>query len=101
MDAISFVLGVRASHLRGASLKDLIFNPEGKSSADADRASVELVLRKVDDGDELVFQRSVTSAGTSEYKINGKAHTKTAYDARLQQLNILVKARNFLVFQVS
>jgi structural maintenance of chromosome 1 len=100
MDAISFVLGVRAAHLRGSQLKDLIYNPEGKAEADADKASVKLVLRSVASDDELVFQRSVTRGGSTEYRIDGTSVTKQRYDARLQQLNILVKARNFLVFQV-
>lgn len=39
-------------------------------------------------------------AGVSEYKINGKVMLYADYDKRLQEFNILVKARNFLVFQV-
>lgn len=39
-------------------------------------------------------------AGVSEYKINGVAKSYADYDKALQDINILVKARNFLVFQV-
>lgn len=39
-------------------------------------------------------------AGVSEYKINGKVMLYADYDKKLQEINILVKARNFLVFQV-
>ena len=37
--------------------------------------------------------------GASEYKLNGKPVTYTAYNAALVKHNILVKAKNFLVFQ--
>ena len=40
-------------------------------------------------------------AGVSEYKINGTAKSYADYDIALQEINILVKARNFLVFQVN
>lgn len=43
---------------------------------------------------------SVNMAGISEYKINGSAKRYADYDKALQDINILVKARNFLVFQV-
>lgn len=43
---------------------------------------------------------SVNAAGTCEYKVNEKAVTQEAYIKKLESLNILSKARNFLVFQV-
>lgn len=39
-------------------------------------------------------------AGVSEYKVNGRVMLYADYDKRLQEINILVKAKNFLVFQV-
>jgi structural maintenance of chromosome 1 len=73
MDSLSFVLGVKAMEMRGAQLRELIFNPTGKDKADVDTASVRLVLRKEKSGDELTFQRSVLSGkGGSEYRLDGK-----------------------------
>jgi hypothetical protein len=42
----------------------------------------------------------VTLTGGSEYKLNGKVITYSKYNAALEGHNILVKAKNFLVFQV-
>ena len=42
---------------------------------------------------------SVTVTGASEYQINGKVVTFSAYNAALVDHNILIKAKNFLVFQ--
>lgn len=53
------------------------------------------------DGSELQFTRAITSSGGSEYRIDGRVVNWDEYNARLKELGILVKARNFLVFQVS
>lgn len=42
---------------------------------------------------------SISMSGSSEYKLNGKVVTYTNYNAALIKHNILVKAKNFLVFQ--
>lgn len=39
--------------------------------------------------------------GSSEYKINNKVVQLHEYSEELEKLGILIKARNFLVFQVS
>ena len=59
MDAISFVLGVRASHLRGSNLKDLIYNVEGAAEQ---KASVTLVFER-NDGTQIKFNRIVKGDG--------------------------------------
>ncbi len=41
----------------------------------------------------------IVGSGT-EYRINGKVVTPTEYQERLESLGILIKAKNFLVFQV-
>ena len=57
------------------------------------------------EGEEVHFERLIapTSTGadtfTSQYRLNGRAVTWDAYNRRLESYNILVKARNFLVFQ--
>jgi structural maintenance of chromosome 1 len=42
---------------------------------------------------------SITPAGTSDYKLNGKTVQYKKYNAQLEDFNLLVKVRNFLVFQ--
>lgn len=42
---------------------------------------------------------SISTTGASEYKLNGKVVMYSAYNAALMGHNILVKAKNFLVFQ--
>nr|TKW10721.1 hypothetical protein SEVIR_6G185300v2 [Setaria viridis] len=100
LDAISFVLGVRSAHLRGARLKDLIYalDDGDKEAAERRRASVRLVYRQPDQ-EELHFTRTITGAGGSEYRIDGRLVTWEDYNAKLRSLGIIVKARNFLVFQ--
>jgi structural maintenance of chromosome 1 len=100
MDAISFVLGVRTGQLRGNNLQELIYKgPEDTPAADS--AYVKLTF--VDDNDkEILFQRTIKREGKdSRYSINGKTYSAENYEKRLKDLSILVKARNFLVFQVT
>ena len=104
MDAISFVLGVRSAHLRGAQLRDLVYALDDADREAARRASVRLVYRLPGTGvAELHFARSITitagGGGESEYRIDGRLVTWEDYNDRLRSLGILVKARNFLVFQ--
>ena len=42
---------------------------------------------------------SISPKGGSDYRLNGKAVSWEDYDLALQEINLLVKARNFLVFQ--
>ncbi|KAL9250552.1 Structural maintenance of chromosomes protein 1-like protein [Drosera capensis] len=59
MEAISFVLGVRTGHLRGAQLKDLVYAFEDKEKAvKGRRAYVKLVYEK-GDGSEVEFMRGI------------------------------------------
>lgn len=105
MDAISFVLGVQSKHLRSSHLKDLLFRKDADSPP-ARKASVKLVyqlhheeLESYPDGYEIEFQRNISSAGVSSYKLDGKDVTYETYESILQKIGVLVKARNFLVFQ--
>lgn len=43
---------------------------------------------------------SISTTGSAEYRINGKAVTFKRYNEQLEKFNILIKAKNFLVFQV-
>lgn len=131
MDAISFVLGIKSSHLRSAHLRDLVYrgrvlrtatiNDDGSASKDitdgtanasqdpnssqapAERndpkAAWVMAVFEDDAGEEQHWKRSITSQGVSEYRINNRIVTAQQYNEALEAENILIKARNFLVFQ--
>ncbi|KAK4574371.1 Structural maintenance of chromosomes protein 1B [Recurvomyces mirabilis] len=139
MDAISFVLGIKSSHLRSTHLKDLVYRgrvlkhskinadgtaTEGDANGDTnghaeagasdeeedadtqtstqrnDPSSAWVMAVFEDDaGEEQRWKRSITSNGQSEYRINNKVVTAKQYNEALEAENILIKARNFLVFQ--
>ncbi|KAJ3356259.1 Structural maintenance of chromosomes protein 1 [Entophlyctis luteolus] len=107
MDAISFVVGIQSSHLRSTKLKDLIYTNERDGDADEgdeddeehpNTASVTIVYEQ-NSGSVLKFSRTITAAGQSEYRINNRVVTYARYNSALETENILIKARNFLVFQ--
>lgn len=100
MDAISFVLGVRTGQLRGAQLKDLIYAYDDKEKDQKGRRAFVRLIYQLGNGSELHFTRTITSSGSSEYRVDGTTVTWDIYNAKLRDLGILVKARNFLVFQV-
>lgn len=96
MDAISFVLAEKTSNLRVKTLKDLIHGaPVGKPAGN--RAFVTM-LYQLDSGQELSFSRIIIGS-SSEYRINNKVVGLSEYSDELEKLGILIKARNFLVFQ--
>ncbi|MEK6963826.1 MAG: chromosome segregation protein SMC [Nanoarchaeota archaeon] len=92
LDALCFVLGKSsAKGLRVEKASHLIYNG-GKSREPASSAEVAIILDnqgKVFDPDslEIEIKRTVTQAGNSTYRINGKVHT------RQQVLDLLSKAR--------
>ncbi|RMD42926.1 hypothetical protein DV735_g2171, partial [Chaetothyriales sp. CBS 134920] len=125
MDAISFVLGIKSSHLRSSHLKELIYRGRvlRKSIANADHPEASddevdgsqqngsqserndpksawvMAVYEDDAGMEQKWRRSITSQGASEYRINERIVTAAEYNNALEEENILIKARNFLVFQ--
>ncbi|KFA73544.1 hypothetical protein S40288_07689 [Stachybotrys chartarum IBT 40288] len=124
MDAISFVLGIKSSHLRSAQLRDLVYrgrvlktskiNDDGSAEANGtnghadgdDKASRGdpktawvMAVYEDDAGEEQKWKRSITSSGSSEYRINDRTVSAQQYNEALEAENILIKARNFLVFQ--
>ena len=105
MDAISFVLGIQSRHLRSTHLKELIYRKDANSPP-ARRASVKLVyevskneIAGYREGQEIHFSRMISSTGVSSYRLDGKDVTYDTYEDILQKIGVLVKARNFLVFQ--
>jgi structural maintenance of chromosome 1 len=132
MDAISFVLGIKSSHLRSSHLRDLVYRGRvlktstinGDGSATTNHANGHntdhdgfedtqsnpqerhdpksawvMAVYEDDAGDEQQWKRTITSQGSSEYRINGSVVTAQQYNTALEAENILIKARNFLVFQ--
>jgi energy-coupling factor transporter ATP-binding protein EcfA2 len=107
MDAISFVLGVKTGQLRG-SLKELLYyNSAGTSMLDKPRRGYVKLVFETTKGEEIQFSRVITPSGASEeatyqsqYRLNDRNVGWEAYNEKLKTFNILVKARNFLVFQV-
>lgn len=103
MDAISFVLGVRTTQLRGNQLRDLVYRnlEDPNDDASGRKASVKLVYqqRTGEQDSEIHFMRSVTLTGSSEYSYQGRVISQQAYNSKLASIGVLVKARNFLVFQ--
>ncbi|KAI3460958.1 hypothetical protein Pfo_017621 [Paulownia fortunei] len=99
MDAISFVLGVRTGQLRGAQLRDLIYAFDDREKEQRGRRAHVMLVYQLPDGSEIEFTRSITTAGGSEYRIGDRVVNWDEYNAKLRSLGILVKARNFLVFQ--
>ncbi|KAK3026158.1 hypothetical protein RJ639_040545 [Escallonia herrerae] len=99
MDAISFVLGVKTAQLRGSQLRDLIYAFDDSDKEQKGRRAFVRLVYQLGNASELRFTRTITPAGASEYRIDDKVVTWDAYNAKLKALGILVKARNFLVFQ--
>lgn len=107
MDAISFVLGVKTAQLRG-SLKELLFtNSAGTDAMDRPRRGLVKLVYESSDGCETHFSRIIAPSSNSpeatfqsQYKLNSKVVSWEGYNNQLMAFNILVKARNFLVFQV-
>lgn len=133
MDAISFVLGIKSSHLRSAHLRDLVYrgrvlktskiNDDGSADAPAmnghanglaedeedaqtqrserndPKSAWVMAVYEDDMGEEQKWKRTITNQGASEYRINNRVVTAQQYNEALEAENILIKARNFLVFQ--
>lgn len=72
--------------------------PTSSSGRSPRRAHVTAVYEN-NQGREVRFMRSINNNGQSEYRINDKVVQYSQYNAALEKENILVKAKNFLVFQ--
>lgn len=100
MDAISFVFGVQSRDLRSSQMKDLIFRPPGKSSKNQRlKASATLVYQDATTEEEVRFSRSISPSGVGEYRVDDKVVSFAQYEERLSEIGVILKARNFLVFQ--
>jgi len=127
MDAISFVLGIKSSHLRSSHLRDLVYrgrvmktakiqddgtatngHANGEDGEDEEssqrmrgdpKTAWVMAVYEDDAGDEQKWKRTINNNGSSEYRINDRVVTAAQYNEALEAENILIKARNFLVFQ--
>lgn len=134
MDAISFVLGIKSSHLRSIHLRDLVFrgrvlrtskingdgsattngvndqinggansdqeeSPKSTQEQNDPKSAWVMAVYEDDAGDEQRWKRTITNQGVSEYRINDRVVPAQRYNEALESENILIKARNFLVFQ--
>uniref|UniRef100_A0A2C9K3R1 Structural maintenance of chromosomes protein n=1 Tax=Biomphalaria glabrata TaxID=6526 RepID=A0A2C9K3R1_BIOGL len=97
MDAISFVMGEKTTNLRSKRLGDLIHGaPIGNPASN--RATVTAVYGEENSDREMHFQRIINN-NSSEYRIDGHTVTSQQYTEALERIGILIKAKNFLVFQ--
>src|SRR5271170_7000541 len=120
MDAISFVLGIKSSHLRSTHLRELVYRGrvlkkstvngvaetngvndeiDGTQERNDPKSAWVTAVYEDDAGEEQMWKRTITNAGVSEYRINERVVTAQQYNESLEGENILIKARNFLVFQ--
>lgn len=101
MDAISFVLGVQSRDLRSSQMKDLIHrSPHDTSGQLSCKAT--LVYEHEDDEEqegETLFGRRIDPSGHGSYFVNEENVSYAKYVEELSKIGVLVKARNFLVFQ--
>lgn len=72
---------------------------EGEDNDSPQKKKRGRLSKKLPTGKTLIFTRLITTKGTSQYQINGKNVTFKQYEAKLASIGILLKARNFLVFQ--
>ncbi|CAO3599504.1 unnamed protein product [Absidia cylindrospora] len=111
MDAISFVLGVHFFHLRSHSVKDMIYRASALQATDGSAAThnnngsngprqarVTAVYEKTEGG-QVRFKRIAHQNGQSEYHIDDQQVPHAEYETTLEKESILVKVKNFLVFQ--
>ncbi|GJY64725.1 reverse transcriptase domain-containing protein [Tanacetum coccineum] len=87
--------------LRGGQLNDLIYAFDDHDKEQSSRRAYVKLVYRLTDGMDVLFTRCITSTGGCEYRINDRVVNWEEYSARLKSHGILVKARNFLVFQGS
>nr|XP_009937989.1 PREDICTED: structural maintenance of chromosomes protein 1B [Opisthocomus hoazin] len=96
MDAVSFAMCEKTSNLRVKSVRELIHGAHvGKPVSST--ASVKMVYCE-EDGEEKTFSRVIRGSCT-EFFINDKSVSRSTYISELEKIDILVKARNCLIFQ--
>ncbi|XP_034372640.1 structural maintenance of chromosomes protein 1B [Arvicanthis niloticus] len=96
MDALSFVMGEKTTNLRVKNIQELIHGAHiGKPVSSS--ASVTIIYIE-DSGEEKTFTR-IIRGGCSEFHFGDKPVSRSVYVAQLENIGIIVKAQNCLVFQ--
>eukprot|EP00933_Yihiella_yeosuensis_P025702 TRINITY_DN19939_c0_g1_i1.p1 TRINITY_DN19939_c0_g1~~TRINITY_DN19939_c0_g1_i1.p1 ORF type:complete len:1300 (-),score=327.52 TRINITY_DN19939_c0_g1_i1:220-4062(-) len=103
MDAISFCLGIKARHLRGDRLKDLVYRCEEEDVDSNTRTAEVTLVFQSGSGQVIHFGRRINERGEGIYRFGTPEKQKNMEFGEFQSLlaneQIFVKARNFLVFQ--
>ncbi|GIX66253.1 structural maintenance of chromosome protein, type 1 [Babesia caballi] len=97
MDAISFVLCVSSTVLRGLNLKDLIHKPGGAGEEPSSDAHVALTLHGAHR--PVVFRRQISRAGTVGYFLDDAAVSFKQYKEALREYRINTLGSTGLIFQ--
>ncbi|GFE53668.1 structural maintenance of chromosome 1 [Babesia ovis] len=97
MDAISFVLCISSTVLRGLNLKDLIHKPSHDRREPITDAYVELVLNGTHR--PVTFRRQIHVSGTVSYYMDGESITFKQYKEHLREYRINTLGSTGLIFQ--
>eukprot|EP00371_Babesia_bovis_P001743 XP_001610390.1 structural maintenance of chromosome 1-like protein [Babesia bovis T2Bo] len=97
MDAISFVLCVNSTVLRGLNLRDLIHKPSKRSIDSTSDAYVELILNG--GNRPVTFRRQINTSGTVTYFVDGESITFKQYKEHLRDYRINTLGSTGLIFQ--
>ena len=99
MDAISFVLGVRSLDIRASNVQELVYRTDVERPQENTRECYVEMQFQPKEGALIAFRRAIVEGGQSEYFLNGEKVLKASYDEQLVAQNVLVRTKNFLVFQ--
>ena len=72
---------------------------DGEDNSPAKNAKKSRLARRLPAGKTTIFSRVISTSGAGGYQVNGKPVTFKQYESRLASIGVLLKARNFLVFQ--
>jgi structural maintenance of chromosome 1 len=88
-----------ATQTNGHANGDVRSDDEASTQRNDPNTAWVMAVYEDDAGEEQTWKRRITASGTSEYQLNNKNVSHKVYNDALEAENILVKARNFLVFQ--
>ena len=86
-------------HTNGDAGSDQAESQNGTQERNDPKSAWVMAVYEDDAGDEQLWKRTITNQGVSEYRINDRVVSAQQYNEALESENILIKARNFLVFQ--
>ena len=86
-------------HTNGDADSDQGESQNGTQERNDPKSAWVMAVYEDDAGDEQFWKRTITNQGVSEYRINERVVSAQQYNEALESENILIRARNFLVFQ--